>query len=92
MLFVSLSDLTAHAASCFQSGALRILRCLIYLLGARYMVRSHADDSVPVRLPIPPSLSLREIFVVRYGSDNCGAHVAEHSARRLRLVENVAGV
>lgn len=88
----SLFDLTTQAVTSFDSRALILLRCFIYLLGARYVVRSHADNGVPVRLAITTTLSLGQFFFVINWSDNCGANVTDHYARRLRVVEEVAGV
>ena len=80
---LSLFDLTTRAAASFDSGALLVLRCFIYFLGARYVVRSQADNGVPVRLAITTTLSLRQFFVVINWYDNSGANIAVHYARRL---------
>ena len=86
-LVISLFDLATQAASSFDGGALLGLRCFIYFLRARYVVRSHADHGVPVRLAISATLSLGQFFIVINGCDNSGANVAERHARRLRTIE-----
>ena len=79
----SLFDLTTQAAASFDGGALLVFRCFVYFLGARYVVRSHTDNGVPVRLAITTTLSLRQFFVVIKWYDNCGANIALRHARRL---------
>ena len=80
---LSLFDLTTQAASSFDGGALLVLRCFIYFLGASYVVRSDANNGVPVSLEISTTLSLGQFFFVINWCKNSRANVAERHARRL---------